>query len=66
MRASLANFLEAAGYEVDSHASAEGFLGSGRLSSTDCLLLDVSMPGMGGLELQAHLDRIGVRIPSSS
>ena len=63
VRAALANLLKAAGYEVDCHASAESFLASGGLSSTDCLLLDVRMPGMSGEELQQHLDRVGVGIP---
>ena len=63
LRAALANLLKAAGYEVDCHASAESFLASGGLSSTDCLLLDVRMPGMSGQELQQHLNRVGVGIP---
>ena len=63
LRAALANLLKAAGYEVDCHASAESFLASGGLSSTDCLLLDVRMPGMSGEELQQHLDRVGAGIP---
>jgi two-component system response regulator FixJ len=63
VRAALANLLKSAGYEVDCHASAESFLASGGLSSTDCLLLDVRMPGMSGQELQQHLDRVGAEIP---
>ena len=63
MRASLESLLQAAGYEVEGHASAEEFLGSGRLSSTACLILDVRMPGMSGVELLEHLDRVGARIP---
>jgi FixJ family two-component response regulator len=63
VRAALASLLKAAGYEVDCHASAESFLASGGLSSTDCLLLDVRMPGMSGQELQQHLNRVGVGIP---
>ena len=63
VRAALANLLKAVGYEVDCHASAESFLGSGGLSSTDCLILDVRMPGMSGVELQQHLDRLGAAMP---
>jgi len=63
VRGALEELLTAAGYEVDTHASAESFLESGRLSSADCLLLDVEMPGMSGVELQEQLDRLDARIP---
>jgi len=63
VRAALEALLKAVGYDVDTHASAESFLQSGRLSSTDCLLLDVRMSGMSGVELQEHLARLGARIP---
>jgi len=63
VRGALEELLTAAGYEVDTHASAESFLESGRLSSADCLLLDVKMPGMSGVELQEQLDRLDARIP---
>jgi len=63
VRRALEGLLKAAGYEVDSHASAESFLQSGQLSSTGCLLLDVRLPGMSGVELQEHLDRLDAGIP---
>jgi len=63
VRGALEELLTAAGYEVDTHASAESFLESGRLSSTDCLLLDVRLSAMSGLALQEHLDRLDARIP---
>jgi len=63
MRSSLVGLLQAAGYEVEGHAPAEAFLESGRLSSTACLILDVRMPGMSGVELLEHLERVGARIP---
>jgi FixJ family two-component response regulator len=63
VRAALENLLKSAGYEVDTYASAESFLHSGRLSSTDCLLLDVRMSGMSGVELQEYLDRVHAEIP---
>jgi FixJ family two-component response regulator len=63
VRAALATLLAAAGYEVDCHASAESLLASGRLAGADCLLVDVRMPGMSGVELQQHLERMGAAIP---
>jgi len=63
VRAALSALLKSAGYAVDTYASAESFLESDRLSSTDCLLLDVRMSGMGGLELQEHLARLDAKIP---
>jgi FixJ family two-component response regulator len=44
-------------------ASAEEFLSSDVASTTSCLVLDVQMPGMSGLELQSHLAATGQRIP---
>ena len=63
VRAALSALLKSAGYAVDTFASAESFLESDRLSSTGCLLLDVRMSGMGGLELQEHLARLDAQIP---
>lgn len=51
------------GFLVEVFASGEEFLLSGRLHDTSCLVLDVHMPGMNGLELQSHLAGAGYRIP---
>lgn len=62
IRDSLSLLLGAAGYEVAAYPSAEAFL----VASTHgpgCVLIDVRMPGMGGLELQEELARHGRRIP---
>jgi FixJ family two-component response regulator len=47
--------LRSVRFVVAVFASAEEFLSSGRARETDCLILDVRMPGMSGLELQRHL-----------
>lgn len=55
--------LRSNGFRAETFSSAEEFLGSLSLSKAECLLLDVGMPGMGGLELQRRLVREGYRIP---
>jgi FixJ family two-component response regulator len=48
---------------VETFASAEEYLGSDRLAKTSCLILDVHMPGMNGLELQKLLVASGSVVP---
>jgi FixJ family two-component response regulator len=62
MRNALQGLLKAAGYSSRVFASAEEFLGSGLQRTTACLIADVRMPGMSGLELFAKLndDRCGI------
>jgi len=55
VREAIRNLLRSAGYHADVYASAEEFLASAQIASTSCLILDVRMPGMTGLELQTHL-----------
>ena len=55
VREALCGLLRSVGFAVNSFASAEGFLASNQLESADCLVLDVRMPGMGGIELQRQL-----------
>jgi FixJ family two-component response regulator len=45
------------------HITIVEFLASGTLEQTSCLVLDVHMPGMGGLNLQSHLQSTGRHIP---
>ena len=63
MRHSLEWLIESAGLRVRSYASAEEFLASYYPGQAGCLLVDVRMPGMSGLELQAYLSRENIRIP---
>jgi FixJ family two-component response regulator len=55
VRESLRRLMRSVGFAVNVFASAEEFLDSDRLRNTDCLILDVRLPGMSGLELQRHL-----------
>lgn len=55
VRESLEGFIRSLGFTADVFASAEEFLNSDHLRQTDCLILDVRMPGMNGLELQRQL-----------
>jgi FixJ family two-component response regulator len=55
VRESLQALVRSVGLGVMVFASAEEFLTSGRVPDTDCLILDVRMPGMNGLELQRQL-----------
>jgi len=55
VRESLEGLISSVGFAVNTFASAQEFLNSDRLSDTDCLILDVRMPGMDGIELHRHL-----------
>jgi FixJ family two-component response regulator len=63
LRESLEGLLKSMGYRASVFSSAEGFLTSQALVKTDCLILDVRMPGMSGPELQQKLKALGHRIP---
>jgi FixJ family two-component response regulator len=63
LRRSLGNLLMSAGLRVETFESAEVFLESGSLDNTGCLVLDLQMPGMGGLGLLKCLADSGTRIP---
>ena len=63
MRGSLKWLIESVGMEVETFESAHAFLDAYYPGRAGCLLLDVRMPGMGGLELQDYLSRREIRIP---
>lgn len=63
VRESLPDLLRQFGFAAEAFSSAEAFLGSDVLSTTNCLLLDIAMPGMSGPDLQLELRRRRLEIP---
>ena len=63
MREALQSLLRSVGFRAKTFASAEQFLQSDEIETTACLILDVRMPGMSGLELQRRLMATQCRIP---
>jgi FixJ family two-component response regulator len=63
VREALPCLLAQFGYEVRAFASAEQFLASEAIDHTQCLVLDIAMPGMSGLQLQQQLQNDGKRFP---
>ena len=64
LRRSLRNLLGSVGLRVETFASAEDYLQSHYREQTGCLVLDLWMPCMDGLELLRHLSGLGSRIPA--
>ena len=62
MRASIAGLLKSAGLRSECFGAAEDFLRSNRPDVPSCLVLDVSLPGINGLEFQHKLADAGVQI----
>jgi FixJ family two-component response regulator len=63
MRTAVQDLLEAVGLAAQGFASAEEFLNSGKQQGIACLIADIRMPGMSGLELQAHLNAKRCKMP---
>src|SRR5215470_9658845 len=59
LRASMRRLMRSLGFTVEDFASAAGLLASPRLAETDCLITDVNMPAMTGIELYRHLVKTG-------
>jgi FixJ family two-component response regulator len=64
MRNALQGLLKSVGLPAKAFSSAEEFLQSGQQRQTACLIADIRMPGMSGLELQATLNAEHCRIPT--
>src|SRR4051794_34190288 len=63
MRHAIRALVEMEGRHIEDFGSAEEFLHSGRAENTACLILDLGLPGIGGLELQAQLALAQRQIP---
>src|SRR5580700_6908009 len=63
-RESMRRLMRSLGYSVEAHPTAADFLASRRLAETACLIADVHMPGMTGLELHRRLIGAGYAIPT--
>ena len=63
VRKALSRLIGASGYDAAVYESAEAFLAADVAAETECLVLDVHLPGMSGLDLQAELVESGVKCP---
>ena len=63
VRESLRNLIRSAGLSVQTFSSAQEFLASQRPKAPSCLVLDVQLPGLSGLDLQQELAKGGIQIP---
>jgi len=63
IRTAVQDLLEAVSLPVQGFASAEEFLSSGKQRVTACLIVDIRMPGVSGVELQENLNAAGCKIP---
>jgi FixJ family two-component response regulator len=63
VRTATGGLVETLGYDVETFESGEAFLASQSLQKTQCLIADVQMRGMSGLQLQEHLLKVGTKIP---
>jgi len=63
-RGAVERLLKSAGFSTQSFDSAEAFLNSGQKHETGCLIADIRMPGMSGLELQSKLNSDHCPIPT--
>ncbi len=63
MRESLPDLIKEFGFAAQAFSSAEEYLSSGSIDQTNCLILDIAMPGMTGPELHLELKRRGQEVP---
>src|SRR5271157_1235456 len=63
VRESIKDLVESVGLHAESFATAQEFLLSDRQGGSSCLVLDVRLPGISGLDLQHELKKAGIKIP---
>jgi FixJ family two-component response regulator len=63
VRKSLSRLLRSAGYQVEAFPSAEQFLAREHFHGIGCILLDIQMPGLSGMDLQEQLNKAGYHMP---
>ena len=63
MRSAVVALVRSAGYDTHGFTSAEEFLGSGTIESFACIITDIQMPGMSGIELKQHLTASQCPVP---
>jgi FixJ family two-component response regulator len=63
VRQALSSLMRSVGFHVQTYASAQDFLGSQFLNEPGCLILDVRLPGLSGLDLQRELKQADIHIP---
>jgi FixJ family two-component response regulator len=63
VRGAIVALVRSAGYEARSFASAVEFLASGSAESSACIITDIQMPGMSGIELKGHLEASRLPVP---
>ena len=64
VRKALGRLLTASSFEIETYCSAREFLKSLSTRQPDCLVVDLHMPEFTGIELQHHLTRAGIKIPT--
>jgi len=63
VRSAIASLVRSAGYDACTYDSGEAFLAAAEMDRTDCLIVDMNMPGMSGLDLQTRLREAGCPVP---
>jgi len=64
VRKALARLLSASSFDIETYGSARDFLKSLKIGIPDCLVVDLHMPDLTGFDLQRHLARAGINIPT--